>query len=65
MFKQLSVNDQDLDAAYKAMAQDKVREAEALEWVEATIRDISDGDADFADERRSTKNLRASAASAS
>jgi predicted CopG family antitoxin len=27
----------DLDAAYQAMAEDEAREAEALEWAEATI----------------------------
>ena len=32
----------DLDAAYRAMAQDEAREAEALEWAEATIGDVSD-----------------------
>ena len=33
---------QDLDAAYQEMAQDEVREAEALEWAEATVGDVSD-----------------------
>ena len=33
---------QDLDAAYKEMAEDEAREAEALEWSEATIGDVSD-----------------------
>lgn len=32
----------DLEAAYRKMAQDEVREAEALEWSEATIRDVVD-----------------------
>ncbi|HLC04312.1 MAG TPA: hypothetical protein VJK02_14850 [Anaerolineales bacterium] len=32
----------DLEAAYIEMAQDEAREAEALEWVEATIGDIAD-----------------------
>ncbi len=32
----------DLEAAYKQMAQDEVREAEALEWSEATVTDVSD-----------------------
>jgi len=32
----------DLEAAYKAMAQDEAREAEALEWAEATVGDLSD-----------------------
>ncbi len=33
---------QDLEAAYKQMAQDEIREAEALEWSEATIGDVRD-----------------------
>jgi predicted CopG family antitoxin len=32
----------DLEAAYRQMARDEVREAEALEWSEATIGDVSD-----------------------
>jgi len=32
----------DLEAAYKEMAQDEVREAEALEWSEATSGDVAD-----------------------
>ena len=36
------VLDQDLDAAYQQMAQDEGREAEALEWSEATVRDVDD-----------------------
>ena len=36
------VLNQDLEAAYQRMAQDEVREAEALEWSEATIGDVSD-----------------------
>lgn len=32
----------DLDAAYRAMAQDEAREAEALEWAEATVGDVRD-----------------------
>ena len=35
------VIDQELEAAYKQMAQDEAREAEALEWAEATIGDVS------------------------
>ena len=31
-----------LEAAYREMAQDEVREAEALEWSEATVRDVGD-----------------------
>jgi hypothetical protein len=33
---------QDLEAAYQQMGQDEVREAEALEWSEATIGDVND-----------------------
>lgn len=33
---------QDLEAAYQQMAQDEGREAEALEWAEATVSDVSD-----------------------
>ena len=36
------VLDQDLDAAYQQMAQDEDREAEALAWSEATVRDVGD-----------------------
>ena len=32
----------DLNAAYQQMAQDDLREAEALEWAEATLADVSD-----------------------
>ena len=32
----------DLDAAYRQMAQDERREAEALEWSEATLGDVAD-----------------------
>jgi hypothetical protein len=32
----------DLYAAYRAMSADRVREAEALEWGEATCGDVSD-----------------------
>jgi len=35
------VLDQELEAAYRQMAQDEEREAEALEWAEATIGDVS------------------------
>jgi hypothetical protein len=31
----------DMEAAYRAMAQDEEREAEALEWAEATLGDVS------------------------
>lgn len=33
---------QDLEAAYSEMARDEEREAEALEWAEATIGDVGD-----------------------
>ena len=36
------VINQELDAAYRQMAQDEAREAEALEWAEATVGDVSD-----------------------
>jgi hypothetical protein len=32
---------QDLEVAYKQMAEDEDREAEALEWAESTIGDIN------------------------
>ncbi len=32
----------DLEAGYQAMAADEAREAEALEWIEATIGDVAD-----------------------
>jgi predicted CopG family antitoxin len=32
----------DLEAAYEQMAQNEEREAEALEWAEATVGDVSD-----------------------
>ncbi len=32
----------DLEAAYRKMATDEAREAEALEWSEATVRDVND-----------------------
>jgi hypothetical protein len=32
---------QDLRAAYREMAQDEAREAEALEWAEATVGDVA------------------------
>ena len=32
----------DLAAAYKEMAEDEAREAEALEWAEATVGDTGD-----------------------
>lgn len=31
----------DLEAGYRAMAQDEEREREALEWAEATLGDVS------------------------
>ncbi|MFV1950854.1 MAG: addiction module antitoxin [Nitrospinota bacterium] len=33
---------EDIEAAYKQMAQDEARESEALEWSEAIIGDVSD-----------------------
>jgi len=33
---------EDLELAYQQMAQEELREAEALEWSEATIGDVSD-----------------------
>ena len=33
---------QELEATYRQMAQDEEREAEALEWAEATVGDVSD-----------------------
>ena len=36
------VINQDLETAYQAMALDEAREAEALEWAEATVGDVSD-----------------------
>lgn len=32
----------DLDIAYRQMAQDEAREAEALEWAEGTVGDVAD-----------------------
>ena len=32
----------DLENAYRKMARDEAREADALEWVEATLEDIAD-----------------------
>jgi len=32
----------DLEVAYKQMAQEEAREAEALEWAEATMGDVAD-----------------------
>ena len=32
----------DLEAAYRQMAQDEAREAEALAWAEATVGDVAD-----------------------
>jgi len=33
---------QELEPAYKQMAQDEEREVEALEWAEATVGEVSD-----------------------
>jgi hypothetical protein len=32
----------DLELAYRQMAQDEIREREALEWVEGTVGDVGD-----------------------
>ena len=32
----------DLEAAYRQMAKEEAREAEALEWAEATVGDVAD-----------------------
>jgi predicted CopG family antitoxin len=32
----------DMEAAYQEMAEDEEREAEALEWAESTLGDVSD-----------------------
>lgn len=32
----------DLESAYRQMAEDEAREAEAMEWAEATVGDASD-----------------------
>ena len=32
----------DLEAGYRAMAEDEAREAEAFEWSEATVGDVAD-----------------------
>lgn len=36
------VLNQELEAGYQQMAEDEAREAEALEWAEATIGDVRD-----------------------
>lgn len=36
------VMDDQLEAGYRAMAADEASEAEALEWAEATVGDVSD-----------------------
>ena len=36
------VVDSDLDAAYRAMAADEEREAEALDWSESLVSDVAD-----------------------
>ncbi len=41
MDKQEKINE-DLDAAYREMAQDEKRETEALEWAEAIIGDVGE-----------------------
>ena len=32
----------DMEVGYRQMAQDEAREADALQWAEATVRDVSD-----------------------
>jgi hypothetical protein len=36
------VLDKELDAAYRQMAHEETREAEALAWAEATVGDVAD-----------------------
>jgi hypothetical protein len=36
------VSEKDLDAADAEMAREEAREAEALEWAEATVGDVAD-----------------------
>ena len=36
------ISQQHLEAAYEQMAQEEAREAEALEWTEATAGDVAD-----------------------
>lgn len=36
------VLNQELEAGYRQMAADEIREAEAMEWAEATIGDVRD-----------------------
>ena len=36
------VTSKELDAAYRQMAEDEEREAEALEWAEGTVGDVRD-----------------------
>jgi len=40
------VIDRDLDEAYRAMAADEVREAEAWEWAEGTLPEVGETDAE-------------------
>ncbi len=44
LFKQLLLSERhsELETAYRQMSQEEKREAEALEWVETTIQDVSD-----------------------
>src|SRR5205809_3679400 len=46
------VIDTELDRAYQEMAADEAREAEALEWAEATIGDVSVNESITVTERR-------------
>jgi hypothetical protein len=42
---------EELEAAYREMAQDEVQESEALEWTEATLGDVKDEPQVSPDER--------------
>ena len=41
-YKSKKAVQEDLDAAYRQMAQEEAREAEALQWSEATLGDVAD-----------------------
>jgi hypothetical protein len=38
----ITLDEEDLERAYLEMAQDEAREADALEWTEATAGDVAD-----------------------
>jgi hypothetical protein len=48
---------EELEATYREMAQDEVRESEALEWAEATLGDVKDESQVSPDERHGYENL--------